>query len=111
MAVSKVLSSAAFEDEVDDHQVGFAGQDGIERSPAQVAASPQTARPGSDQARPIGHRMQSDPVGIARPLGQAHAIVPDAQDARPVLRAQADLDPLRPSVNHRVVDGFLRDAK
>ena len=54
--------------------------------------------------------MHPDPVCSARPLGHADAIVADAQEALPVLHAQADFDPLCASVGHGIVHRLLRDA-
>ena len=72
-------------------------------------ATPPHLEGRADQARAIGHRVQTDPVAERRLLGHAHAIVADAQQAilrlTTVLRlaAQSDLDPRPPAVSRSTV--------
>jgi hypothetical protein len=48
----------------------------------------------ADQAAPVVHRMQPDAFfPLEGLLGNSDAVVPDAQEAFPIPKAQADVDP------------------
>lgn len=54
--------------------------------------------------------MHADAFPLEGLLRNSHAVVPDAQDASALAKAQADFDPSSPSVGDGVVHGFLGDA-
>jgi hypothetical protein len=65
----------------------------------------------TNQAAPVVHRMQPDAFPFEGLLGNSDAVVPDAQEAFPIPKAQADVDPSSPSVGYGVIHGLLGDAK
>jgi len=75
-----------------------------------VPGKPLHLQGGANQARPIVHVMQPDAVPREGLLRNSHAIVPDAHEASPIPKAQADFDPSSPSVGNGVIHGFFGDA-